>query len=61
MRLFIEEHTIEIKRYDSSDCKERTERFYQTVHKVNVKDDTKEQQVERQGILLTNYVMTKDR
>lgn len=61
----MEELTTEIKRYDSSDCKEWTERFYHTVHKVNAKDDTKEQQVERQverqGILLTNYVMTKER
>ncbi len=32
-----------IREYQSSDCKELTELFYNTVHKVNAKDYTKEQ------------------
>lgn len=32
-----------IREYRSSDCKELTELFYNTVHKVNAKDYTKEQ------------------
>lgn len=32
-----------IRQYQSSDCKELTELFYQTVHNVNAKDYTKEQ------------------
>lgn len=32
-----------IRDYQSSDCKELAELFYNTVHKVNVKDYTKEQ------------------
>lgn len=34
---------MEIRRYQSSDCKEITELFYNTVHTVNAKDYTKEQ------------------
>lgn len=34
---------MEIRRYHSSDCKELTELFYNTVHRVNAKDYTKEQ------------------
>ena len=93
----------DIRQYRPSDCKEITELFYGTVHRVNSADYTKEQldvwapeqadlekgkitgfgdidemgyldrpffekrgyrvvkeqQVERQGILLTNYVMEK--
>lgn len=41
-----------IRKYESSDCKELTELFYNTVHNVNAKDYTKGQQVERQGFLL---------
>ena len=32
-----------IREYQSSDCKELAELFYNTVHAVNVKDYTKEQ------------------
>ena len=34
---------MELRRYQSSDCKEVTELFYNTVHIVNAKDYTKEQ------------------
>lgn len=34
---------MEIRRYHSFDCKELTELFYNTVHRVNAKDYTKEQ------------------
>lgn len=34
---------MEIRRYQSSDCKEIAELFYNTVHTVNAKDYTKEQ------------------
>lgn len=34
---------MEIRRYQSSDCKEITELFYNTVHTVNAKDYTEEQ------------------
>jgi len=32
-----------IRKYESSDCKEMAELFFNTVHSVNVKDYTKEQ------------------
>ena len=32
-----------IRKYEASDCKELTDLFYNTVHKVNAKDYTKEQ------------------
>lgn len=48
-----------IREYQVSDCKELTELFYNTVHTVNAKDYTKEQQIRRQGIMLTNYIMEK--
>lgn len=32
-----------IRRYETSDCKELTELFYNTVHSVNIKDYTEEQ------------------
>ena len=32
-----------IRNYESSDCKELTQLFYDTVHSVNIKDYTKEQ------------------
>lgn len=55
-----------IREYQSSDCKELAELFYNTVHTVNAKDYTKEQldvwatrQAERQEIFLTNFVMIK--
>lgn len=35
------------------------ELFYQTVHSVNAADYTREQEVVRQGVALTNYVMEK--
>lgn len=82
-----------IREYQSSDCKELTQLFYNTVHTVNSSDYTKEQldvwangnvdldasitarpffekrgykvikeqQVEKQGIFLTNFVMEKNR
>ena len=34
---------MELRRYESSDCKEVTELFYNTVHIINAKDYTKEQ------------------
>lgn len=34
---------MELRKYQSSDCKEVTELFYNTVHTVNAKDYTKEQ------------------
>lgn len=34
---------MKLRRYQSSDCKELTELFYNTVHTVNAKDYTKEQ------------------
>ena len=75
---------MEIRGYDSSDCREMAELFYGTVHSVNAVDYTEEQleawadgrvdleawdrsfrrhhtqQVERKGVLLTNYVMIKE-
>ena len=32
-----------IRKYESSDCKEMAELFFNTVHSVNVKDYTKQQ------------------
>ena len=34
---------MELRRYESSDCKEVAELFYNTVHIINAKDYTKEQ------------------
>lgn len=34
---------MELRRYESSDCKEVAELFYNTVHVINAKDYTKEQ------------------
>ena len=34
---------MELRKYQSSDCKEVTELFYNTVHIINAKDYTKEQ------------------
>ena len=34
---------MEIRKYQSTDCKEMAELFYHTVHKVNAKDYRKEQ------------------
>ena len=34
---------MELRRYQSSDCKEVTELFYNTIHMINAKDYTKEQ------------------
>lgn len=45
-----------IREYQPSDCKELAELFYNTVHTVIVK----EQQVERQKIIFTNFIMEKD-
>lgn len=37
------EESVEIRKYQSLDCEELAELFYNTVHTVNVKDYTKEQ------------------
>ena len=50
-----------LRKYAKTDCAELAELFYDTVHTVNVKDYTREQQVERRGELLTNFVMRKER
>lgn len=39
----IQEIKMLFREYQASDCKEITELFYNTVHKVNAKDYTKEQ------------------
>lgn len=36
-------HEVIIRKYESSDCEELSELFYNTVHNVNVKDYSKEQ------------------
>lgn len=50
---------MKIRKYNCSDCYEITNLFYNTVHSVNAKDYLKEQHVERNGVLLTNFVMEK--
>lgn len=39
----LEEKVMIFRKYQSSDCKELTELFYNTVHNINAKDYTKEQ------------------
>lgn len=36
-------HTMSLREYQSSDCRELADLFYHTVHKVNARDYTKEQ------------------
>lgn len=43
INLLYEVRDMFIRRYESSDCRELAELFYQTVHCVNAKDYTKEQ------------------
>ena len=50
-----------LRKYAKTDCAELAELFYDTVHTVNAKDYTREQQVEHRGELLTNFVMRKER
>lgn len=50
-----------LRKYVKTDCVELAKLFYDAVHTVNAKDYTREQQVERRGELLTNFVMRKER
>lgn len=50
---------LSIRAYCPDDCEKLAELFYQTVHTVNARDYTKEQQIVRNGVSLTNYVMEK--